>query len=299
MPLFKVERGRAERLEVSSFKSEGELQNLVEQNIEEIFGFKFIETEYYMHPFKMDTIAFDEENRSLIIIEYKESESYSVVDQGVAYLNSLLEHKGNFQLLLERKLDKKIEDVDWSQSKVIFIAKSFNVYQLGAITGNLPIELWRYSVYEGGIISFEQLTPQISGTFVSPIKGKISRRVEREIKVYTIDDHLMHRNVTIKEILQKLREEILNMNDQIREKVKKKYIAYELGRNFTEFVIQANAIEVYLDVHVSQLNDPNKIAEDCTQVGHWGTGDTRFKIKSLSEVLYAMNLIRQAYEKRL
>lgn len=54
-----------------------------------------------------------------------------------------------------------------------------------------------------------------------------------------------------------------------------------------------------MDINASQLNDPNKLAEDCTQVGHWGTGDTRFKIKSLSEIPYAMTLIRQAYEKRL
>ena len=145
----------------------------------------------------------------------------------------------------------------------------------------------------------EQLTTPISSSLVSSLKGKISSRVEREIKVYTLEDHLLRRNATIKEIHQKLREEILNMNDQIREKVKKKYIAYELGRNFAELVIQANAIWVYLDVNISRLNDPNKIAEDCTNVGHWGTGDTRFKITSVSEVLYAVNLIKQAYEKRL
>jgi predicted transport protein len=192
-----------------------------------------------------------------------------------------------------------MENIDWSQSKVVFIAKSFNVYQLGAIAGNLPIELWRYSVFEGKIISLEQLTPPISNPSVSSLKGKISNRVEREIKVYTLEDHLLRRNATIKEIHQKLREEILNMNDQIREKVKKKYIAYELGRNFTELVIQANAIWVYLDVNISRLNDPRRVAEDCTEVGHWGTGDARFRVTSLSEVPYAVSLIKQAYEKRL
>jgi predicted transport protein len=182
---------------------------------------------------------------------------------------------------------------------VIFVARSFNVYQLGAIAGNLPIELWRYSVFEGRIISLEQLTPPISSPPASSLKGKVTSRIEREIKVYTLEDHLLRRNATIKEIFQKLREEILNMNDRIREKAKKKYVAYELGRNFAELVIQANAIWVYLDVNISRLNDPNKIAEDCTHVGHWGTGDTRFKIKSPSEVPYAVNLIKQAYEKRL
>jgi len=299
MPLFKVENGRVKQLELTAFRSESELQDLVERNIEEIFGLKFVETEYDIPPFRMDTIAFDEENRSFVIIEYKESEHFSVVDQGVAYLNSLLAHKGEFRLLLERRFDKKMENIDWSQSKVIFVARSFNVYQLGAIAGSLPIELWRYSVFEGRIISLEQLTPPISSLPASSLKGKISSRIEREIKVYTLEDHLLRRNATIKEIFQKLSEEILDMNDQIREKAKKKYVAYELGRNFAELVIQANAIWVYLDVSISRLNDPNKIAEDCTHVGHWGTGDTRFKIKSLSEVPYAVNLIKQAYEKRL
>jgi hypothetical protein len=112
MPLFKVENGRVKQLELTAFRSESELQDLVERNIEEIFGLRFVETEYDIPPFRMDTIAFDEENRSFVIIEYKESEHFSVVDQGVAYLNSLLAHKGEFRLLLERRFDKKMENID-------------------------------------------------------------------------------------------------------------------------------------------------------------------------------------------
>lgn len=108
-----------------SSKTEKELQNLVEKNLEEIFGLTFIETEFVVHLFRIDTVAFDKESNALVIIEYKETEDYSIIDQGYSYLNLLLNHKGDFQLALERRLNKRM-DVDWSQSRIIFIAKSFN-----------------------------------------------------------------------------------------------------------------------------------------------------------------------------
>jgi predicted transport protein len=297
MVLFKVSNGKVKPINFSKLRNEKSLQSIVEQNLEEIFGLVFIETEFVVPPFRLDTITFDKESNALVIIEYKESEDYSVIDQGYSYLNLLLNHKGDFQLALERKLNKRIE-VDWSQSRIIFIAKAFNAYQLGALSQNLPFELWKYVAYDEGIISFDQLKPQFTQAYSMP-KGKIAQEVEKEIKVYTLEDHLKRRPEKIKEILEKLRQAILDINPEIKEKVTKKYIAYEMNRNFTEFVIQSSAVKVYLDISTNELNDTAHIAQDCSNVGHWATGDTRFKVYSTDEVPYAIGLIKQAYEKSL
>ena len=142
--LFKVINGKVKLISTSKIRNEKELQTLVENNLEEIFGLRFVETEYRnVPPFRIDTVAFDPESKSLVIIEYKESEDYSLIDQGYSYLNLLLSHKGDFQLALERRMNVRM-DVDWSQSRIIFIAKSFNAYQLGASNPNMPFELWKY-----------------------------------------------------------------------------------------------------------------------------------------------------------
>jgi predicted transport protein len=295
MPLFKFSKGKLQPINFSKLKNEKELQKLVETNLEDIFGLKFIETEFRVHPFRIDTFAFDPESKAIVIIEYKESEDYSVIDQGYSYLNLLLSHKGDFHLALERKLNKRV-NVDWSQSRIIFIAKSFNAYQLGALSQNLPFELWKYTYYQEEIISFEQLKPMFAQISGLPV-GKIAKKVEREIRVYTLEDHLGKRNSTIRSIYSKLQQAIFNLNPEIREKIKKKYIAYELKSNFAEFVIQSSAVKVYLDIPINELHDPSKIAEDCSSVGHWGTGDTRFKIRSIDDVPYAVELIKQSYER--
>ena len=162
----------------------------------------------------------------------------------------------------------------------------------------MPFELWKYIPYEADIIAFEQLKPLFAQTTGFPI-SKIAQAVEKEIKVYTIEDRLAGKNQNIKEIFENLREAILNFSPEIREKVKKHYIAYELTRNFTEFIIQSSAVKVYLDIPIGELQDVAHVAQDCTKVGHWATGDARFKVHSSDEVAYAIGLIKQAYEKNL
>ena len=297
MVLFKVSNGKAHQINFTKLKSEKELQTLVESNLEQIFGLKFIESEFTINPFRLDTVAFDEESKALVIIEYKESEDYSIIDQGYSYLNLLLNHKGDFQLALERRLDLQM-NVDWSQSRIIFIAKSFNSYQLGALSQDSPFELWKYVPYEDEIIEFEQLKPMFAQGASMP-KNKIAQAVEKEIKVYNINDHLKRRPEVIKAIFEKLQQAILNMNPEIKEKVMKKYVAYEMKRNFTEFVIQSSAVKVYLDIPIQELKDTAHIVQDCSNIGHWATGETRFKVYSVDEVPYAVGLIKQAYEKSL
>ena len=297
MVLFKVTNDGVKTINFSKFKNEKELQSLVEKNLEEIFGLTFVDTEFVVQPFRIDTVAFDQESRALVIIEYKESEDYSIIDQGYSYLNLLLNHKGDFQLALERKLNKQMK-VDWTQSRIIFIAKSFNAYQLGALSQNSPFELWKYVPYEDAIIEFEQLKPMFTQGASIP-KNKITEAVEKEIRVYNLDDHLKRRPNEIKSIFEILQKSILSLNPEIKEKIMKKYIAYELKKNFTEFVIQSSAVKVYLDIPILELKDRAHIAQDCSNVGHWATGKTRFKVNSNDEVAYALGLIKQSYEKNL
>ncbi|MCC8133830.1 MAG: hypothetical protein LIP04_09870, partial [Tannerellaceae bacterium] len=133
-----------------------------------IMGYLFIKSEFTIKNNRIDTLAFDEDNRSFVIIEYKRDRNYSVVDQGVSYLNLMLEYKADFIIEYNESQKKSLKrsDVDWSQSKVIFVAPSFTDFQRQSSNfKDLPIELWEIKQFENDII------------VINPIKNRNLHRV--------------------------------------------------------------------------------------------------------------------------
>lgn len=115
-------------------------------------------------------MAFNPETKSFVIIEYKRGHSYSVIDQAMTYLALLLNHKADFtQQLSEYKnivITKK--DIDWSQSRIIIVAESFNTYQKESIHfKDLPLELFECKRFQGDCIV---INPVISHYATESIK---------------------------------------------------------------------------------------------------------------------------------
>eukprot|EP00825_Cyclidium_porcatum_P021438 TRINITY_DN23902_c0_g1_i1.p1 TRINITY_DN23902_c0_g1~~TRINITY_DN23902_c0_g1_i1.p1 ORF type:complete len:209 (+),score=16.77 TRINITY_DN23902_c0_g1_i1:64-690(+) len=142
------------------FKFEREIQKLVEENLKMLLRLDFIRSEFSLNNFRLDTLAFDSDNKSFVIIEYKRDKNYSVIDQGYAYLSLMLNNKADFILEFNESQQRtlKRDDVDWTQSKVIFVSPMFTNYQREAINfKDLPIELWEIKKFENNTILFEQI----------------------------------------------------------------------------------------------------------------------------------------------
>ena len=72
----------------------------------------------------------------------------------------MLNNKADFILQYNEQTDKplKKDQVDWSQSKVIFISPEFTPYQRKVIEfRDLPIELWEVTRYLHNIVLFNQV----------------------------------------------------------------------------------------------------------------------------------------------
>ncbi len=82
MPIYKITKGKLTSIEEKKINLEVDLQKLVEKNLEIIFGLKFVSSEFSLKNFRIDTLAFDEENKAFVIIEYKRDRNFSVIDQG-------------------------------------------------------------------------------------------------------------------------------------------------------------------------------------------------------------------------
>jgi hypothetical protein len=144
MPLFSIKSDRLERVKEVPFKSERkDIQHTTESSLKEVFGYEFVKSELQLNNLRIDTLAFDNENKSFVIIEYKIDQSFSVVDQGYAYLALLLNNKAEFILEYNENKNQSLkrDDIDWSQSKVIFVSPQFTKYQKQAINFRATLTL--------------------------------------------------------------------------------------------------------------------------------------------------------------
>ncbi len=135
MSIYKLENKSLSYVDEKPFKLEKDIQNLCEQNLESLLGLELVKSEFTVGNYRIDSLAYDKAQNSFVIIEYKRSDSRSVVDQGYAYLSTMLNNKADFVLEYNesRKIPLRKNDIEWSQSRVVFIAPSFNAYQKEAI----------------------------------------------------------------------------------------------------------------------------------------------------------------------
>lgn len=280
---------------------EKDLQKITEENLETIFGLKFVSTEFQLNNLRIDTVAFDEETKAFVIIEFKRDRSFSVIDQGYAYLALMLNNKADFILEYNEKMkdNLKRENIDWSQSRVLFLANSFTNYQQNAINfKDLPIELWEVKKYDNDTILYNQLKAADTKESIKTVsKSKTIVGVSKEVKKYTVEDHLRKADKEAKELFEELRERIFSLGSDINEEVKKLYIAYKASKNFVDVIIYKREIRATLNVKSGNLNDPENRAVDFTKPkkGHWGNGDYEVKIQNKEDLDYALFLIKQSY----
>ena len=283
-------------LKQKDFKNEKELQNFFENNIETILGYKFIDTEFVVGDFRIDSLAFDEESKSFRIIEYKNVKNHSLVDQGYTYLKLMLERKADFVLQYNIKTNSSLttQNIDWSQSRIIFVSPIYTAYQLNATDfKNIPVDLVKVTRYEDDIIEIDFIK-KTSNVKVQDIQMEsIQNDVNKEIIVYTEEDHLSKVSDDIKRVYEELKTRILGLDD-IDVEAKKLYIAFKGSRNITDIEFHKNKLKVYINMKKGTLNDPLTITRDISNTGHWGNGDYCVTINSEDEIDNIIPLIKQS-----
>lgn len=298
MPIFKVLEKKLLPIKEKSVNLEKDIQGITEENLTAVFGLQFVSTEYALQSFRIDTLAFDLETDSFVIVEYKRDRSFSVIDHGYAYLALMLNNKAEFILEYNEKTKSNLKrgDVDWSQSRVLFLAQSFTTYQQNAINfRDLPIELWEVKFFDNSTILYNQLlSPESHESIKTVSKNKTINHVSQEVKVYRLEDHFKV-NDKIKNIFLALREKVLALGDEIEERPKKKYIAYRTQQAFLFAHLQQGQIKLHIIIHKSKLVDPKGIARDVTKIGHYGGGITEITLDNIDNIPYIMTLVEQSY----
>ena len=304
MPIYKQSDEKLVPIKEKKLGLEKTIQNLTEKNLDELFSLDFVCTEFPLNNLRIDTLAFDSETKSFVIIEYKKDRNFTIIDQGYAYLALLLNNKADFVLEYNEKCKKNLrkDDIDWSQSKVMFVASSFTKYQQEAIGfQGLPIELWEVKKYDNDLVYFNQIEASSKSENIKTItKNKDIERVSREIKEYSISDNIKPNWTKARELFDLLSEKILEIDSRIEVKPQKYYIGFGIG-TLRVITIRAQSAKLVLEllrVKPQDLNDPEKRTKySKNSFKYYGKHITDFYVESEEDIDYATLLVKQVYKK--
>lgn len=302
MILFSIQDNKLEELKEVPFLKEVELHKLCEANLESLFGLEFVRREFALNNFRIDTLAFDKSTKSFVIIEYKNIRNFSVIDQGYAYLSLLVNNKADFILEYNENTNESLkrEEVDWSQSRVIFVSPEFNNYQKESINfKDLPFELWEVKKFSNNTVSFNPIKALKNTESIKAIAttSEIVKSVNKEVTVVTEEDHFKQSTEEFIELYNKLKEYILGLDSNIRVRCTKAYIGFTLNnRNIIDILPGKRRIKIWLNCKWGNLDDPKKIFRDVSQIGHWGNGDYETSLTNDEDIEYIFSLMKQAYK---
>lgn len=288
-------KGQVYELPSKQVVIEKDLQRLLEENMFTFFGVTFLKSEYRITNGRMDSIGIDE-NNCPVIFEYKRSVNENVINQGLFYLDWLLDHKADFTLLVMETLGKeKADNIDWSMPCVICVANDFTKFDEHAVNQmQRNIKLVRYRKFGNDLIALEYLNaPQVQPNIYDEPPTKISKknnRKDKDFKQYFAELEEGH-----KTLFYSIRDYILSLGDDISEEQLKLYVAFKKAKNFVCVEIFQSYIQCLLKLNPDTVVSIPGVTEDVRNKGHHGTGDLRLVIRNNEDFEKTQHLFAQAY----
>jgi len=243
-----------------------------------------------------------EESQSFVVIEYKRDKNSSVIDQGFSYLALLVNNKADFILQYNECMNKSLRknDVDWEQSKVVFMSSQFNTYQRKAIEfKDLPIELWEVKKYENDLVLLSQIKPaETSESIKTVTRDQTIQAVTREVKAFSVDDHFKDGWEDSRLIYDELSERILAIDSRLEINSRKQYIAFSIGsRNMVSaHIYKAKVRLILVRSEPKDFKDPDKRVEYVKDsYKYYNQHLSAFNLQSADDIDYAIFLAKQVH----
>jgi len=297
--------GDATELVSKSVALEKSLQTLIEQNMETLFGVRFLASEYHTgskHRGRIDSLGIDE-NFTPVIFEYKRAIDENVINQGLFYLDWLLDHRAEFELLVRKTLDEETAStIDWRNPRLICIANAFTRYDEHAVLQiNRAIELIRYRDFGGELLALELVTTSKADAVTSSLPESFDKANRKGISAKgqkTFSELLVQSSDALKTLHADLERYCQNLGDDVTMTVRKNYTAFRRLKNFAcvEVHPQSNNLLVYLKVDPDTIDLTPGYSRDVRAIGHFGTGDLELRISTSEQLQQSLPLIRLSYE---
>jgi predicted transport protein len=311
--LFRVSDSAVIELEGTAAPLEKTLQKLVENHMVQFLGVRFLATEHptgKTHGGRIDSLGIDE-NECPVIIEYKRHSHQNVMNQGLFYLDWLLDHKADFRWLVMEKLGKEHADaIEWKGTRLLCIAEDFSKYDVHAVQ-QIPrnIELIRYKFFGSELILLELVNVQtVQEVQVSSKPAKPPITLVEEIqapktsleatgKDKPLSERLEASTPAVRALFDEMKSLLVSLGDDVQERELKLYTAFRRLKNFACMFLGPNdSVILTLKVDPDSVTLEEGFTRDVRAVGHWGTGDLMVYLRTPADVERAQPLVVRAYQ---
>lgn len=274
-----------EKIKSIKFRDEKALQKSIEENMEALLNAYYVKSEFSTsNGGRMDSLGIDIETGSPVIVEYKAEKSKDLVNQLIFYYNWLIDHEDTFNRIVSDKFKGKIR-VNWTEGvRLICIAQKYTDWDFSLLEHlKTDIELMKYSYYSNGCLVVQRVN-----------EVKLSVQKTSSISSVDFEHHRNKGNEKGQNLLDALREKVLELGDNIAEGYTPEYIKYLVNNTFLAVHVRKELLRLQLRVNESKFKDPKKMGKDISSRG-W-TVTREVILDSLKDIPYVMRLVKQAYE---
>jgi hypothetical protein len=245
MPAFIVAAsGKPRQLTPAPFDNEKHLQTFFEQHLEGLLGVRFVASEFTTgakYAGRIDSLGLDEVGNP-VIVEYKWDKSDSVINQGLFYLDWLMDHRGDFAVAVQKRLGQSVE-VTWSGPRLIIVAANYTKYDSYAINQLSPnIELLRYRRYSDGFVVIENVLDPLEASSQTTV-AKTPTKVLGD-SPYGVVYHLEKTSPAARQAFLELRERVLALDGVDERSNQKSQITYRTTKSFVAFDFKKACVAV-------------------------------------------------------
>jgi predicted transport protein len=308
--LFRLGNAGVQALAGASTQVEKSLQTLFERNLEALLAVKFLATEHStgpVHGGRIDTLGLDENNFP-VIIEYKRAVSQNVINQGLFYLDWLLDHKKDFEWLVLDKLGPETaKQVDWAAPRLLCIAGDFTRHDSHAVK-QIPrnIELLRYQRFGDDLLVLE-LVHAPAQVRHGPSTGSSDQVIIAQAEVVAAADPYLSQRISYRinqadqptrDLYEAVSQFLLGLGEDVQLVERQYYVAFKRIKNFAcvEVYPQTRVVNVFLKVDPASAQIEEGFTRDMTGIGHWGTGDLQVSVRNMDDFARAQPLFIKSYE---
>jgi len=223
------------------------------------------------------------------------------MDQGLFYLDWLLDHRAKFKLLVMEKLgNEAAQEIDWAGTRLLCIGADFTRYDEHAVQ-QIPrnVELIRYKLFGDDLLLLDlvnAVTVSDATTAKAETAGVTTSTKPRGVgKDKTVDEQLAGAHPEIRALYDALASHLLALGDDVQEKRLKLYVAFRRLKNFACVIPYRDKLLVMLKLGPDTVVLGARFSRDVRNIGTWRTGDLELTLRNRADMDRVLPLLERSY----
>ena len=260
------------------FESEFALHTLTQKYLKELFDLELVASEKQLNKLRLDNLALNKTNCSLVIIEYKNKFDSNVLNQVQEYHDLILKNKDEYLKLV-------IECDEFDNIQIMIISHQFSDEQIKNASDN--VNLWQVSLFDDGKVEYQNL---------------------KNNKIVTLEIDLDELKITEKKLLEDKSEEMKDLYFNLKNNLLNDFKDLKIKYMVNQFSLRTNdkllCVVVFLKlsfniyIYADNFNNAENII-DISSKSTGGNAKYNFKYNSNEDYDCFLDLFEQTYAQKV